>query len=276
MNKMVLLAGLFFTSTFFSPTLDPTPTPAEWRTAGKGQAYLLYRGYKKQTGRDLQAMSQGGAPSCVGCAASKAMEIMTGVRWSPEWAYAVSRDVGNPISGGSFSSWAAHAARETGYLPAASYPILGEDFTHYSAERANTYTIRGPPEHLKALAALYKSPGYHKIHNWEELRGAISQGYPVIIGSNVSYGPRTGQVKRQDGSLRHRWWGRWNHAMVFIGVDDRSNKGGLLMNSWGDHWVSGPKRFSDEPDGCFWADKSAVEKMIAQGDAYVILPISGL
>ena len=275
---MLSVLLIFGSGSFFAPTVDPDPTPSSWKTDGKGDAFLLYRGYKERTGRDLTAMSQGRSPSCVGCSAAKAMEIMHGVPFSAEWAYAVSRE-GKPLKGsGSYAGWAAHAARETGFLPAVNYEIVGEDFTQYSHERSNAYGIRGPPEYLKPLADLYKSPGYHKVTSWEELRGAISQGYPVIIGSNVSFGPRSGQVKDRDGSLRRRWWGKWNHAMVFIGVDDRasSNKGALLMNSWGDHWVSGPKRFKDEPNGCFWASKDAVERMIAQGDCYVILPIQGL
>lgn len=277
MNKMALLAGIFFTATFWTPTVDPDPTPKAWNTAGKGNAYVLYRDYEKRTGRELKPFSQGRSPSCVGCATAKALEIMHGRPFSAEWAYGASRDAGNPMGAGSFAGWAAHAARETGMLPAADYSVLGEDFTVYDVKRANAYGIRGPPEHLKGLARIYRSPGYYKIRSWEQLRGAISQGFPVIIGSNVSFGPRRGQVKDRDGSLRRRWWGKWNHAMVFIGVDDRkNNKGALLMNSWGETWVSGPKRFQDEPNGCFWASKDAVIRMINQGDAYVIRPIAGL
>lgn len=277
MNKMVLLAGLFFTSSFAGPSVDPTPTPVVFNTAGQGNAYVLYRGYKQRTGRVLQAMSQGRSSSCVGCATAKALEIMHGIPFSPEWAYAISRDGHYTRGGGSWAGWAAHAAREHGMLPAADYSILGEDHTHYSVKRANDYGIRGPPDHLRAIAKLYRSPGYYKIRSWEQLRGAISQGFPVIIGSNVSFGPRRGQVKDRDGTLNRRWWGKWNHSMVFIGVDDRPNKkAALLMNSWGKTWVSGPKRFKDEPAGCFWADKSAVVRMIDQGDCYVIRPIPGL
>jgi len=56
--------------------------------------------------------------------------------------------------------------------------------------------------------------------------------------------------------------------MIFIGADDRSNKGALIINSWGKTRDSAPKRFKDEPAGCFWADKSAVVRMIDQGDCY--------
>lgn len=275
MHKVLLAAAFLVLAV--SPTMEPDTTPASWTQDGKGNAYLLYRSYKERTGRSLTAMSQGNSNSCVGCASAKALEILHGRRFSAEWIYATSR--GNWAKGaGSWAGWAAWSAKNVGVLPASSYPIVGEDFRVYSPEKSNIYQKRGPPEHLKQIAALYKSAGYYKLKSYDELRGAISNGYPVIIGSNVSFGPRRGQVKSRDGNLRRRWWGRWNHAMVFIGVDDRpdSNKGALLMNSWGETWVKGPKRFKDEPNGCFWASKSAVEKMVKQGDCYVIRPIIGL
>lgn len=277
--RAALLAGVLFIGVSFnSPTVSPDPTPASFKTSGQNAAYLLYRGYEKRTGEKLRPMAQGKAPSCVGAATAKALQIMHGTPFSAEWAYGVSRYERNAHGAGSFAGWAADAAKVYGMLPAAHYAAIGEDYTHYSVKRASDYGVRGPPEYLLPLAEKYRSPGYYKIHSWEELRGAISQGFPVIIGSNVGFGSRSGQVKSRDGSLSRRWWSRWNHAMVFIGVDDRpsSEPGALIMNSWGTRWVSGPKRFSDEPDGCFWASKSTVQRMVSQGDAYVIRPIPGL
>lgn len=276
MFRTMLIAGIFFSSNFWTPTTNPDPTPKSWATDGAGNAYVLYRGYAKLTGQKLRPLSQGGAPSCVGCAIAKGYEVMHGVPFSPEWAYAASREGNKTFGAGSFAGWAVESSKEIGMLPAATYAALGEDFRVYSAGTANEFGARGPPEHLKPIAALYKSPGYYKVRSWEDLRGAIANGHPVVFGSNISFGPRYGQVKDRNGVLRQRWWGRWNHSMLFIGIDDRSEKGALIMNSWGSNWVSGPKRFKDEPDGCFWVTKQSAENIIKQGDTYALRPISVL
>lgn len=270
------VVALLLLGSFFSSTVDPDEAPASWTTDGKGAVHLLYRDYKQKTGRDFEAMSQGKAPSCVGCAIAKGYEIMHGVPFSPEWAYAASREGKKTVGPGSFAGWAADASKEIGMLPAATYSAIGEDFRVYSAALANQYGRRGPPEHLNPIAGLYKSPGYYKIRSWEELRGAIANGHAVIFGSNISFGPRYGQVKARNGTLRQRWWGKWNHSMVFIGLDDREDKGALVMNSWGENWVSGPKRFKGEPDGCFWVTKSSAVDIINQGDTYALRPITSL
>lgn len=252
------------------PVLDPKPVPQSWNTAGQGQAYLLYKN------RPITAMSQGQAPSCVGCAAAKALEIMHGVPFSAEWIYAESRSQFGKTSGaGSQVSWAGHTAQTIGVLPAMDYGLLGYDLTAYDPELVRQWS-RGPPQALRLVAAMYKSEGYIQIRTWEQLRGAISSGFPVIVGSNVGFGPQRGQVRSETGNLRSRWWSRWNHAQVYIGVSDMgNNKGVLVLNSWGTDWVTGPKRFGDEPDGSYWISKADAERMIRQQDTYVILPIKG-
>ena len=64
--------------------------------------------------------------------------------------------------------------------------------------------------------------------------------------------------------------------MLFCGVSDGKNKQALLLNSWGDAWITGPKFVPDEPDGSFWVSKSDAQKMLSQGDAWAILPIRDL
>lgn len=252
-----------------TPRISPQPVPESWKGSGKGSAFLLYRTHP------IKAMHQGNAPSCVGAAAAKALELMGGKPYSAEWIYGSAREEFNfTVRAGANCAWAAHIIQHNGALPASAFAALGEDITDYSAVRANNWS-RGPPTLLKPIAALYKSPGYIAVRSWDTLRGAISNGYPVIVGSSVGFGPTTGQSRDASGALRARWWSRWNHAMVFIGVSDGGrNEGALLLNSWGDNWVGGPKRFGDEPDGSFWASRRDVEKMLAQGDSFVILPIA--
>lgn len=269
MTRIIL--ALLIAACALTAVAKEKPVPNSWAADGKGNAYLLYRGM------DIEPLDQSAATSCVGCAAAKALEIMHGREFSAEWIFAASRKAGDPRGLGSYCEWAAEAATDIGVLPAAAYAALGDDLRVYSAKRAMKW-IRGPPEKLLPIAALYKSPGYIHVDTWSELRGAISNGYPVIVGSGVGFGPNRGQVRNSDGELRARWWSRWSHAMVFIGISDAGrNKGALVLNSWGKYWVQGPKRFGDEPEGSFWVAKHTVERMLSSyDDAYVILPIEGL
>lgn len=245
------------------------PPPDSWKTDGEGKAFVLYRG------KNLEPMSQGSSPSCVGCATAKALEILHGIPFSAEWIYASSRDGHFTPFPGSQCGWAAETATVRGVLPASTYAAIGFDLVDYEADKANHWA-RGPPQILYDISSLYKTRGYYHIHSWEELRGSIANGYPVIIGSSVGFGRQSGHIRNSRGELKARWWSRWAHAMVLIGIDDGENKAALLLNSWGPDWVSGPQRIGDEPDGSFWAVKRTVERMIDHGDAYAILPVRGL
>ena len=63
--------------------------------------------------------------------------------------------------------------------------------------------------------------------------------------------------------------------MCAIGVVDQGRKGVLIINSWGENWVSGPNRFPDMPVGCFFVDADIVDSMIRQGDSFGIRGFHG-
>jgi hypothetical protein len=110
------------------------------------------------------------------------------------------------------------------------------------------------------------------VSTWEEFVAAISNGYPVITGSNVGYSMQASS----DGF--HRQTTNWNHAMCFVGVDDRANDPyALLLNSWGD--VHGQlKDFdSDEilPVGMLRVRKADVMKHINQKETFALSQFDG-
>lgn len=253
------------------PTIQPYDYPGHWVKDGRGKTYVLYRKH------DVKEMSQGPVGSCVGAATSKALELMHGQKFSAEWCYGRSRshfqEHWSPYAG-SFCGWAAQMVKDVGALPALDYSVMGDDLRTYSPARAKRWE-RGPPEQYDTVASGYRS-GFVKIETWEQLRDAIANGVPVIVGSNVGFGSTSNCRRTRDGRLNARWWSRWNHAMVFCGVSDGRSKRALLLNSWGSDWISGPKWLGDEPDGSFWVTKETCVKMISQGDAYAILPIPGM
>ena len=267
-----LLVGLFATGVVLTaPEVTPDPVPTEWNKAGKGKTYVLYRRH------DVKAMNQGAVGSCVGAATAKGLELLHGIKFSAEFAYGMSRKhFGFHTSpyGGSFVKWSMQTLKDIGALPSLNYAIFGEDLREYSYRTAKKWE-RGPPEEMELMAQGYRT-GFVKITTWEEFRGAIATGHPVVVGSNVGFGKAGNCVRSSSGVLRSQWWSKWNHAMVFAGVSDGKSKRALLLNSWGEDWISGPKWLGDEPGGSFWILKDDVMKMMAQGDMFAILPIEGL
>lgn len=250
-----------------APEFTPDEYPESWKNVGQDKTYVLYRTH------NVTAMRQGHVGSCVGTAVVKALELATGKKYSAEWCYAISRDYyeASGLRAGSNCWWACQAMLDIGPVLARNYAVLGYDLEVYDETVAKTWQARGPPECMRAFADENAVVGFVHIETWEQLRDAIAQRNPVIVGSSVGFGRRTGQVRSRSGMLRSRWWSKWRHAMVFCGVSDGKSKRALLLNSWGDNWIRGPKWLGDEPDGSFWISKRDAERMLRKGDAWAMI-----
>lgn len=104
-----------------------------------------------------------------------------------------------------------------------------------------------------------------QINNWDELVGAIVNGYPCTVASMQGFNMEASS----DGF--HKPYGQWAHQMCIIGVDDEyPDKYALILNSWGD--VHGRlKSFDgneDLPVGVIRARKNVVEAMIRAGETF--------
>lgn len=262
-----LQAGAAVLMLLTAPQITPDEYPESWKGQGQGKTYVLYRTH------NVSAMSQGRAGSCVGTATAKALELATGKKYSAEWCYAISRDYfnrnGNRV--GSKCVYAAMAMRDIGPVPALNYAILGYDLEWYDATVAKAWQARGPPDSIRAFADENVVAEIVKITTWEELRDAIAARNPVVVGSSVGFGRKSGRVRSRTGMLHAKWWSRWRHAMVFCGVSDGKSKRALLLNSWGKTWVKGPKWLGDEPDGSFWITKRDAVRMLEYGDAWAMI-----
>jgi len=103
------------------------------------------------------------------------------------------------------------------------------------------------------------------VRSWEECRDAVANGYPVVMCSNIGF-----QKNRDQGGFLKRIKKHWYHAMVILGIDDNSHRpGGLIQNSWGTGWVSGPTRH-EQPVGSFWADAEVIDAAMKQGDSIAL------
>jgi hypothetical protein len=52
--------------------------------------------------------------------------------------------------------------------------------------------------------------------------------------------------------------------------------GFLVGNSWGDGWINGPIFPDDMPHGSFWAKFSDIDRVLRQGDSYIVAGFEGL
>jgi hypothetical protein len=96
------------------------------------------------------------------------------------------------------------------------------------------------------------------------------------VCSDVGFGDVGGDalIRDVEGYLKPR--GVWMHCMGIAGYQGGPRPGFLLVNSWGSRWLGGPPgRFTDIPEGAFWADFTVVDRMLRQGDSYAVAGVDG-
>lgn len=178
------------------------------------------------------------------------------------------------ISGdGMHGSWAGRWCRDYGVLLRQPYLNGKYDFTRYSGSKARKWAHfckkctkwgGGVPDALEPIAKRHPVKTITLVTSWEQARDAIYNGYPVVICSNYGFRRR----RDKDGFLIRK--GKWFHSMLLAGMDDTDSRpGGLLINSWGMNWISGPTRL-DQPIGSFWVDADTIDDMLSQDDSFAL------
>lgn len=237
-----------------------------------GSPLLLYKALKEVNGGaypDYPAQTIG---DCVshghghGNDVLQAVEIATGEAdqvFKPtctEFIYATSREVAGILgrSDGSYGSAAVKAMTTIGMVSRSM--LVGNQA--YSGDRAKLWGRQGAPTPLKSEAAGYKLGTAALVQTWDEVVGAISNGYPVTICSNQGF------TLDRDGQGFCLAQGSWAHCMVIAGVRfDRP--GACIFQSWGSDTPAGPTDL-DQPTYSFWADRPVIERILAQGDSWAI------
>lgn len=177
-----------------------------------------------------------------------------------EWIYGESRKVGHMLGpmDGSYGSAAIKAMTTVGVI---SRAMMGSDGA-YSGKRAKAWGFSGPPSELEAKAAPYKLGSAAMVKTWDDLVAAMRNGYPVTICSNQGFT----MDRDEQGFCSAR--GVWNHCMMIAGVRfDR--EGACICQSWGSNTPSGPLVL-DQPSFSFWAERRIVERILSQGDSWVL------
>lgn len=191
----------------------------------------------------------------------------------PPYMYGISRvKIGNRQLGrsaGSVGAWAAQGSIRYGVLPIEEAEKLGYK---YSGRLADQWGFAGPPDKTIEFASKFRIRTVSQVTTWEDVRDALTHGYPVTVASNVGF---DGQFIDVDGKRWGTAAGRWGHQMCFIGVEDRAGrtKGAYVINSWGAD--AHPRPLNDEPPGGFWVKWQDVQRMVQQGDSWAYSDFDG-
>lgn len=281
--------GLIPTKDFGNPNKESLRHVSSCASQGAGQVALLYKYLEKVLGKKPKTRDQGSGSDCTGQSTARGIDVLQGVRIgglglaekftayaSASAIYGGARyEVGYKRyryfnrKNGAHVPYAAEFVRDFGTLFQIAYPQI--DLSVHRWAVSKLWGRTGVPDELEPLARLHCVKAFIPINSYEEYRGAIVNGFPVIIGSKFGF---AGQRSRDDeGFLKPN--GEWNHAMVGTAVDDEYKRpGGLIENSWGPNWVRGPKRH-DQPDGSFWVDADVIDAMTRRGEAIALSGFDG-
>lgn len=251
--------------------------------AGKDEDALLYKAFEKVTGKPWQPHDQNGTGCCVGEGNAGAIELLSAVEialgeqqeYRPISAaaiYALAREEGDMLRGpdGAVGAYAAKALMKAGSISCEeSKDTNGRDGTaNPHAALAKKWGRLGLPESLKTIAATHKVKSASQVRTPEEVRAAITNGYPVTICSSVGFEPF-----KRDANGFCRPGGTWAHCM-FIGAYRADKKAFLVFQSWGPSMPPGPKSL-DQPDGTFWISWESCSRIVKAGESYALSSFSG-
>lgn len=238
---------------------------------------------EKVTGRPVKPHKQQFG-DCVGHSYALGVDILNCVqielnkqyKWeaavSPEYIYAGSREVGDNLDGpeGSNGVYASEFVKKNGVLVRKNYLGL-YDLRKYDPDLSKKWGKKGVPLALKPLSKLHPVKSVAQVTSYEQARDSVINGYPIAICSSQGFCKKCGRDK--EGFIHPV--GRWYHSMLLAGIDDKSDrKGGLLLNSWGGHWVKGPLP-NNEPAGSFWIERDVLDGMLRWGDSYSLSNYKG-
>lgn len=258
--------------------LEKEFVPFRWKVDKDHTEEFLWR-YEKRLndGKNLTPLTQE-TGDCTSFATAHAGRALTAVEicenhkdyrfvdWFPPYIYGVSRtakDCGNGQLGrsdGSVGAWVVQAVKSHGILF-----VDDEGVPDYSGKLADNWGYRGVDKKFYDLASDNPVKSASKLESVEDVRRALLNKCPVIIGSDWGF-----RVKEIDGYLVYKRNGRWGHEMCFLGWQDKPFAGAWRGNSWypliDDSSASMNMRsLHGEPEGGAWCYAEDIEKEIRAG-----------
>lgn len=230
----------------------------------------------------LHAYNQGSVGSCVGNGTAGGVNITTAAdilyRKQPELflykaaadaLYALSRQISNSLGAwdGSYGSAAADTITKWGVVHQTKYGNI--DLSTYSQQRCRDWAYSGVPKSIIEASKSHKMLDTTLIETCEQLRSAIRNYHGVNVCSNQGFA----NVRSEGGWLQAT--GTWGHSMYIAGYRGGKRRGFLIINSWGDDWITGPIWPDDMPYGSFWADWDVVGRMLKSNDTFAYASYQG-
>ncbi len=257
------------------------------RGTGEGALALLWKPFEKVTGVEFEPHDQE-IGDCVSHGFGLGVDFLTAIqivmhgkpeKWVGKAATEILYGGGRVESAklpknerrgdGSTGHWQADFLTRWGVLLRQEYPG-GHDFRKYSGKVAKSIGYTGVPDELEPLCKLHPVKTCALVESYEQYRDCMKNGYVVAICSNVGFGEDSSEWVRDSEGFLRRKPAPWYHCMLGAGVDDNPRRpGGLIFNSWGRKWVTGPKRHN-QPDGTFWVDAATLDAMLKQGDSFAL------
>jgi len=268
----------------------------------KGIDTFLYRAADKASravyGKPFAPWNQGSAGTCVSFGWAMGSWIGQSVAWASgelpappkmvatEPIYGGSRTAGRlpPVTfagysdgsyGGAAARWVSGKCKDASVGGILYRERYGQhDLSQYSIPLSREWGNSGVPLELARLAHEHTATAVALINDYDSLVASLESGYPVPICSNVGFAATN--VRDSMGFLPRG--GQWNHCMVAVACRHAATSGRdgvLILNSWSDKWVTGPKWPPDQPDGSFWISKADATSIIAQGDSFAIGSVGG-
>lgn len=257
----------------------------------------VYEAHRRAYGREWECLDQGAAGTCIsfafslGATTALSVDHVVGqmaeapLTCASEPVYGGARTFGVGRSshpGGDGATGFGAARWLSGNCP--GRPEIGGvlfrkpygtvDLTTYSIPLSRQWGATGVPLELAREAFKTRATAVANVTTWQELVASVERGSPVVLASSVGYGRMDNRppVRDADGFLPR---GKpWSHAML-VWATRHDREGGLIQNSWGSSFCSGPKWPNDQPDGSFWADRENIEAALVQGDCWAVGGITG-
>jgi hypothetical protein len=247
------------------------------KRTGAGRSALLYKAYLEiNEGKYLDYPPQE-IGDCVSHAFGHGIDLLEAVQialghsdqvfkqTATEAIYGMARvDVGGQKGSdedGAVGAWAAQAVSRLG-------TVCRDEVGPYDGRRAKQWGSAGVPQRLRELASRHRVKTASLVATYGELEDAMANGYPVTVCSSQGFTLR----RDPEGFCRPR--GRWDHAMLIVGVRAGRRPGACIFQSWGSKVPSGPRSL-DQPPNSFWADRDVVERMLALRDSWSLSGFEG-
>ena len=247
------------------------------------QDALLYLAAKKVTGALLPAHDQNGTGCCVGEGTAGAVNLLQCIEIakgeqqefkpvSAAASYAMAREIGGMLRGGDGAvvAYSVKAATQWGTV---SCEDAKDDNTNPGphARLAKQWGRSGLPDNLKEIARKTLVKGTARCADAEEVRVALTNGYPVVFGSNVGFQGGGGFKRDTDGFCKRG--GTWAHCMYVAGYR-QDKRAFCIIQSWGPRTPPGPTTL-DQPSCSFWITWADMNTICRTGEAFALSTFDG-